>query len=107
MFRITTVCNKNCPTCCCDKKKEVLDPEKFRKKLKEISRFFGENADNLNIFLTGGEPFLYKWSKNGETWNIASLTNMIRTIIPNSNIIIKTSGWDEHNFLDNELSTIE
>jgi hypothetical protein len=40
-------------------------------------------------------------------WNIASLVHLIRTVLPNSNIVIKTSGWNKNAVLDNLLSTVE
>ena len=110
VFRITTLCDKKCPTCCCDKGQKTLDPDKLREKLIQISRFFDKNPSNdqLTIFLTGGEPFLYrKKSEIGEAWNLASLVQLIRTILPKSNIVIKTSGWNKNTVLDNLLSTVE
>jgi organic radical activating enzyme len=109
VFRITTLCNKKCPTCCCETSQKILSPDKFKEKLMQISNYFAKNPNgNLTIFLTGGEPFLYKTkSDNGETWNLATLIGLVRTLLPKSNIVIKTSGWSKNTVLDNLLSTIE
>jgi hypothetical protein len=110
VFRITTLCDKKCPTCCCDKGQNSIDPSRLAEKLTQISRYFEENPkiDKPTIFLTGGEPFLYrKKSDTGETWNIVSLVQLIGSVLPKSKIVIKTSGWNKNTALDNYLSEIE
>ncbi len=108
IFRITNLCDKRCPTCCCDTGVNALDPEKFRKKIFEISNFYQNNADKkCFIFLTGGEPFFYRFkSPSGILWTIVDLVRLIKTQLPAASIIIKTSGWREHPFLDKLVSMI-
>jgi hypothetical protein len=75
----------------------------------QISKYFEENPseDQLTIFLTGGEPFFYRKKSDGIVWNIASMVKLVRTILPKSKIVIKTSGWNQNAVLDNLLSTVE
>ena len=61
----------------------------------------------MTIFLTGGEPFFYRKKSDGIFWNIASIVKLVRTILPKSKIVIKTSGWNQNTVLDNLLSTVE
>jgi hypothetical protein len=110
IFRITTLCDKKCPTCCCDKGQNSLDPEKYEEKLMQISRFLEKNpeSDQPTVFLTGGEPFLYKKkSADGTVWNIVRLVKLTRNILPKSKIIIKTSGWKKNLVLDDLLTEVE
>ena len=102
IFRITNLCDKKCPTCCCDTGIDSIDPEKFRKKLLEIAELFRNKPGNeYNIFLTGGEPFFYRYKKNQKSWNIVDIVCLIKSIVPVANIIIKTSGWEKNDALDN------
>jgi hypothetical protein len=107
IFRITNLCDKRCPTCCCETGLDVIDPEKLRKKLLEISDFFKIRPDDeCNIFLTGGEPFFYRNKSDGKIWNIVDIVNLIKTNVPSSNIIIKTSGWEKNDLLDSLVCSI-
>jgi len=102
IFRITNLCDKKCPTCCCDTGVDSIDPEKFRKKLLEIAELLrNKPSKECNIFLTGGEPFFYRYKNNEKSWNIVDIVCLIKSIIPVANIIIKTSGWEKNDVLDN------
>ncbi|MCW4030391.1 MAG: hypothetical protein NWE92_12185 [Candidatus Bathyarchaeota archaeon] len=108
IFRVTNLCDKRCPTCCCDTGIAVLKPEKFRKKLSEIAQYYQQNPEEeCLIFLSGGEPFFYRSkSSNGELWSIVDVVQLITTLLPSAKIIIKTSGWDKQDALDNLFSKL-
>lgn len=107
IFRVTNLCDKRCPTCCCDTGIAVLNPEKFRKKLSEIAQYYQQNKDEeFFIFLTGGEPFFYRTKNNDGIWTIVEIVQLVKTSLPSAKIIIKTSGWDKQDTLDKLVSKL-
>lgn len=103
MFRITEVCDKVCPTCCCGNGTAVVSPEAFRAKLLDIRQCVPD-SEGIFVYLTGGEPFLYRGrDQESRGYTIIDIVQMVDSILAGSRIIIKTSGWTPHSVLDRLL----
>ena len=98
-FKITDVCNKFCEDCCRSDKayNKNIPFDVFKNKIIDINNF--EKDSKYVIALTGGEPFFYKEAN----YNILDLLDVVRLVAPNSKLIIRTSGWEKHSYLNEQL----
>jgi hypothetical protein len=107
IFRITQTCDKRCPTCCCGDAKDVLDPDRYRRKLIDIDRYSKRGNGRPVIILTGGEAFLYRGKdQTGKRCTLADLCELTLKVAPTAKLVIKTAGWTPHRYLDGLLSKV-
>jgi hypothetical protein len=84
-----------------------MSPYTFAEKLAKISSYLSRRAERHAIYITGGEPFLYKYKDRKRGYfRLMGLVKIIREVIPSAKLIIKTSGWKEHKVLDEQLESI-
>lgn len=108
VFRITDTCDKGCATCCCARARKNVLPGPFREKLHGIDVYCRATGCRPLIFLTGGEPFLYKTiGEDGHPLTVPDLVGMIRERLGQASIVVKTAGWTEHRVLDRRFEQLQ
>jgi hypothetical protein len=107
VFRVTDVCDKRCETCCASRGARALPPDRLREKLVGIGAYCESRRVDPLVFLTGGEPFLYKATGgDGRHYSIVDLVAMVRRHLHGAGIVVKTSGWAPHPVLDRRFSEL-
>jgi hypothetical protein len=108
VFRITQACNKKCPTCCCERSGDVLDPWRYKHKLHDVAAYCSREKEEPVVFFSGGESFFYRSrEKDGKRIDIAGLVGVTLQVLPRARVVVKTAGWTRHRVLDQLLNEVE
>ncbi|MFI5253091.1 MAG: hypothetical protein ACHQQQ_11750 [Bacteroidota bacterium] len=104
IFRLTSVCDKKCVLCCNNydgiKTSKSAQFDRLISKFADISEYYVSRKRidiTPNIFLTGGEAFLYRSAIKNGTGTLFDVIKAAIEIIPQARIIVKTGGFRSYN----------